>query len=37
VLMDDDFSSIVLGIKEGRTLFDNLMKNNSVYIKSFMA
>jgi len=26
VLMDDDFSSIVLGVKEGRVLFDNMMK-----------
>jgi sodium/potassium-transporting ATPase subunit alpha len=26
VIMDDDFSSIVLGIKEGRVLFDNLKK-----------
>jgi len=26
VIMDDDFSSIVLGVKEGRVLFDNLKK-----------
>lgn len=26
ILMDDDFSSIVVGIKEGRTIFDNLAK-----------
>lgn len=27
IIMDDDFSSIVLGIKEGRVLFDNLKKS----------
>ena len=26
ILMDDDFSSIVVGIREGRTIFDNLSK-----------
>lgn len=26
ILMDDDFSSIVVGVKEGRTIFDNLTK-----------
>ena len=26
ILMDDDFSSIVKGIEEGRVLFDNLTK-----------
>jgi len=26
VIMDDDFSSIVVGVKEGRVLFDNLTK-----------
>jgi sodium/potassium-transporting ATPase subunit alpha len=26
ILMDDDFSSIVVGIREGRTIFDNLTK-----------
>jgi len=29
VLMDDDFSSIVLGIKEGRVLMDNLLKTTA--------
>lgn len=24
--MDDDFSSIVVGVREGRTIFDNLTK-----------
>jgi len=37
VIMDDDFSSIVLGIKEGRVLFDNLKKGNSIHFDSFMA
>jgi sodium/potassium-transporting ATPase subunit alpha len=27
VLLDDDFSSIVEGIREGRLLFDNLKKS----------
>lgn len=26
ILMDDDFSSVVIGIREGRTIFDNLTK-----------
>jgi len=26
ILMDDDFSSIVVGVREGRTIFDNLTK-----------
>jgi sodium/potassium-transporting ATPase subunit alpha len=26
ILMDDDFGSIVVGIREGRTIFDNLIK-----------
>jgi len=29
ILMDDDFSSIVLGVKEGRVLFDNIMKTTA--------
>lgn len=30
ILMDDDFSSIVKGIEEGRVLFDNLTKTIAV-------
>jgi len=29
ILLDDDFSSIVLGVEQGRVMFDNL-KNLSV-------
>jgi sodium/potassium-transporting ATPase subunit alpha len=31
ILMDDDFSSIVVGVQEGRKIFDNL-KKTVVYI-----
>jgi magnesium-transporting ATPase (P-type) len=33
ILMDDDFSSIVKGIEEGRVLFDNLTKTIAVYTR----
>jgi len=35
ILLNDDFASIVDGVEEGRKIFDNLKKNNSLstYIK----
>jgi sodium/potassium-transporting ATPase subunit alpha len=34
ILLDDDFSSIVVGIEEGRKIFDNLKKAISYAILS---
>ena len=34
ILLNDDFSSIVLGIREGRVIFDNLKKVISYVLSS---
>ena len=34
ILLDDDFSSIVVGIEEGRKIFDNLRKTISYVLTS---
>jgi len=31
ILLNDDFSSIVDGVENGRRIFDNLKKNNRIY------
>jgi sodium/potassium-transporting ATPase subunit alpha len=37
ILLDDDFSSIVLGVEQGRVMFDNLKKSISYALTVNMA